>query len=330
MQRICVSIVALLEKELVPTITDLLQKAVFPEQLHFSIVVQDEQDPYEKINELIKRYKADLSYTFLTLEECRGVGYARSIAQNAMKDEDEFFLQLDAHTRAEDAWDSTLVEWYNKEGWSVDYRFIYSTYPETYGYVSDLPADTNINDLFTNPARSIYYQKPIPGSLPSGAFREMIKLTYQDDKLNNYIVSRVPWDPDMEARNHQYFCAGFAFGRSEYFKDVPVDPSYSYTGEEVTTSIRFFAQNTKIIEPYKNVFYHDYEGNRFGRRPSWFVDDNDQFIDQKAKIPFLEFEEQSRKRLTEFMKDDIGDIYSVNHLLIRDFYLKYVENYQFS
>lgn len=327
--KIFVSIVGLLETELVPTIKDLLSKAAHPERLHLSVVSQHYLNQFEEILKLTQRYNAELSYKHLSLWEVRGTGLARSLAQEPLDYQHEFFLQIDAHTRAQKEWDNVLVEWYNKEGWSVDYRFIYSTYPETYGYISDLPPETNIDELETDEDKIIYYQKIVPGSLPSGAeFREMIRMKYEDDQLNNYVIERIPWNPDMDARNHQYFCAGFAFGRAEYFIDVPQDPGYSYTGEEIARSIRFFAANTKIIEPYINPFYHDYEGNLFGRRPSWFVNgDKDYFAHEKAQIPFMEYEEKSRERLSKFMKDELNDSYSVNHKLIDNFYDKYVYKY---
>lgn len=300
MEKIFINIVALLEAELKPTIKDLLENAAEPSRLHFSVVVQDEESQEQWLRELIKFYGATLTYKFIPLEKVRGIGYARSLAQEPLSLDYEYYLQLDAHSRSNEEWDNRLIQWHNTDGWDVDGKFIYSTYPKVYGYVNDLGSDVDIASLITDKGQSIYYENEIglDGTKYNKAMLQLGKKL--DENGHGYEVKRVPWVKDIKKRNHQLFCAGFAFGRTEHFLDVPYDPNFFYTGEELSMAYRFFSKNVKIIEPYENLFYHDYYGHKNGRRPSWYVEQGDDFSEQKAKINFYELEDQSRKRLELF------------------------------
>ena len=319
MEKIFVNVVALLEEELKPTIKDFLANASDPSRLHFSIVVQDTEDPASWLRELMRFYKATMSYKFIKLEDVRGIGYARMLAQESLTLDYEYYLQIDAHSRSSDEWDNRLIQWYNTEGWDVEGKFIYSTYPQTYGYVSDLESDVDVSKLITDKEQKIYYQNNVSDDKLKYS-KTMLKLVKSNDE---YQTTRVEFSKDLKKRNHQLFCAGFAFGRTEHFLDVAYDPNFSYTGEETTMAIRLFKNNVKIIEPFENILYHDYYGHKYGRRPNWFVEQGSHFEDAKKLIPFETFEAASKQRLDLFLGGYIDEKYGVTKEVVQKYYDTY-------
>lgn len=330
MEKIFINVVALLEEELKPTIKDFLANASDPSRLHFSIVVQDTEDPESWLKELMKFYKATMSYKFLKLEDVRGVGHARALAQEPLTPDYDYYLQIDGHSRSSEEWDNRLIQWYNTEGWDVDGKFIYSTYPKTYGYVSDLPSNIDLQAMVLNKDQTIYYQNDgyndTSGDVTVTKYtKTMMKFESKGDGVEDYHYEtvRVPFAKDLVKRNHQVFCAGFVFGRTEHFLDIPYDPNFSYTGEELTMAIRLFKNNVKIIEPYENLLYHDYEGHAKGRRPSWFAEQDDKFDAAKEIIPFMEFEKASAIRLSLFLDGHLDEQYGVSKEIVKKFYQTY-------
>ena len=306
MEKIFISVVGLLESEIKHTVKDFLSNAASPERLHFSIVVQDEEDPAEWFREIIRFYNATMTYKFMPLSEVKGVGQARSLAQKTLTLDYEYYLQIDAHSRAAEEWDNRLIRWYNLDGWENESKFIYSTYPKTYGYVSDLGSDVDIPSLVTNKTQKIYYENNIDlDGVPTA--KVMLK---RGVKFNEHVL-RIPFVNDFEQRNHQLFCAGFAFGRTEHFLDVPYDPNFCYHGEELSMSIRMFIKDIKVVEPLENLIYHDYYGHVNGRRPSWFVEQGEMFKEQKSQIEFFEFDDRGRRRLELFLDGYLDTPYGV-------------------
>lgn len=323
MEKIFVSVVGLLEAEIKHTVKDFLANAASPERLHFSIVVQDENDPAEWFREIIRFYNATMTYQFLTLDKVRGIGHARSLAQKTLTLDYEYFLQIDAHSRAAEEWDNRLIRWYNLDGWENEGKFIYSTYPKTYGYVNDLGSDVDIAALVTNKTQTIYYENNIDLDgvpVPKVMLKRGVKL---DEHGHGFELLRVPFVKDFEERHHQLFCAGFVFGRTEHFLDVPYDPNFCYYGEELSMAIRMFGKNIKIIEPMENVLYHDYYGHINGRRPSWYADQGDMFKEQKAQINFYELEDQGRRRMELFTDGYLNEPYGVTKEVIENFNKKF-------
>lgn len=325
MEKIFISIAGLCEAELIPTVTDFLENAGDATRLHFSIVAQDTVDRESELKSLMRYYGATMSYQFLTLKEVRGIGYARMLAQKPLTLDYEYYLQIDAHSRASDDWDNVLIRWYNTEGWENDTKFIYSTYPKTYGYISDLGPGIDVASLATDKSIKIYYENNISFDSSNNKVKErnMLKLSKTSSEGYGYDIKRVPFVRDFEKRNHQYFCAGFVFGRTEHILDVPYDPNFFYHGEEITMSIRFLQKGIKIVEPMENLIYHDYFGHVNGRRPSWYAEQGTLFEDEKSQIDFYNLEELSKARVDLFMDGYLDEPYGVTKPVIDKFYSTY-------
>lgn len=306
MQRIFINIASLLDSELIPTIKSALRQAASPDKLHFSVVVQDIADNFEEINSVIKEYNAGLSYKFIKLEDVRGVGYARSVANEFLSSEFEYYLQIDSHTRFAKEWDIELIAIYNQEGWDNECRFIYSTYPQFYGYVNDLGPDADINSLATDENNAIYLASPL--TMKPICTNKIIKEPDSEYPKPHPFA----YDDDFNTRITQYMCAGFAFGRAEYFMDVPIDPSYAYTGEEISISMRFFNKDIKVVCPTIIPLWHDYDGGKHKRRANFYVDQEDYMRHAKMRINWIKLEKDSKQYLNKFLNGEIEGAFGMS------------------
>lgn len=315
MQRIFINLASLLDSELIPTIVSALKRAADPKSLFFSIVVQDSNDPKEKIEEIINSYGAKMSYKFLELKEVRGVGYARALANQELTSDYEYYLQIDSHSRFAKEWDIDLIAAYNQEGWDNECRFVYSTYPRHYGYVSDfakLP-----DNLITDDNNTIYITTDKELN-PSHINKVNI-----DPETRSHTVCPILWEDDFTTRTTQYICAGFIFARSEYILEVPTDPNYSYTGEEISYSIRFFARDILIVTPPLIPVWHDFHGQDKFRRANFFTDQKGFLFLEKEQVDWLSLEKKSVTYLEEFMYGKLPEPFGVTEEII----LQYIDKF---
>lgn len=257
-----------LDTELIPTITDLLEKADDTTRITLSIFCQDVKSPYKKIKKLITKYGAKLKFEYVDDTQIAGVGYARLQASNALIPKiHKYYLQVDSHMRAIDNWDTMLITEYenSKKHWKD--KIVFSAYPASYTY-------ENKKLVFENDKNLPWSMQVVKnnGDYPyHGAFKK-----YNGGEFG-------------ELTN--YFCGGFAFGDSKIFADNRYYPEIFYMGEEAIMSIRLYSDNVKIIAPAKNFFYHDYDGGLEGRRVSFFANQEDptnvyykDLIDLDAKL----------------------------------------------
>lgn len=315
MQRIFINLASLLDSELIPTIVSALKRAADPKSLFFSIVVQDSNDPKEKIEEIINSYGAKMSYKFLELKEVRGVGYARALANQELTSDYEYYLQIDSHSRFAKEWDIDLIAAYNQEGWDNECRFIYSTYPKHYGYISDLDGITD--NIITDDNNTIY----ITSSQQSNPTH--INKVNIDSETRLHTVCPILWEDDFITRTTQYICAGFIFARSEYIIEVPVDSTYSYTGEEISYSIRLFARNILIVTPPIIPVWHDFHGQDKWRRANFFKDQKGFLFLEKQQIDWISLEKKSVAYLEEFMHGRLPEPFGVSEEVILDYINKF-------
>lgn len=89
---IFISIASYCDPELLPTILDAYDKAKHPESLHFGILDQSTSDSYDNL----PLWRDQIRYVWMKARDARGVGFARSIIQGMVEDED-YLLQIDSH-----------------------------------------------------------------------------------------------------------------------------------------------------------------------------------------------------------------------------------------
>jgi len=121
---IFVSIACFMDRDLVHTINDLFSKARRPERVHVGVCLQDdpERDRFTTLSRFRQVRVDRLPYT-----EALGPIYARARCEALIGDED-FFFQIDCHSRFFPDWDTILVEEFRR-GQDLSDRPVISHYP---------------------------------------------------------------------------------------------------------------------------------------------------------------------------------------------------------
>lgn len=103
--KIFVSIACFMDNDILNTIDDCLKKAENPDNIVFGICFQhDPDDDYLKIYDNNPQFRIHRMHW----NQAKGPTYARYFCSKLLKDE-EYFLQIDCHTRFFDKWDSKII-----------------------------------------------------------------------------------------------------------------------------------------------------------------------------------------------------------------------------
>ena len=276
MDKIFVSIASYMDLELTQTVFSALSQSKDPSRLFFSVFSQDIDSEHPKLENLFDMFNVyGFDYKKISYVDAKGVGFARAKAQESLTSEFKYYIQVDSHTQFIENWDEKLIKDYiDIENFWKD-RIILSSYPGTYVYNES----GNIQVSSESTPTCLRVQ---PSTNKDIVFEPKYTTYYGDDN----------------GAYHGYFCAGFVFGRSEYFIEVPYDPHIYFNGEEQTLSIRFFCNDIKIIAPKNNYVYHHYTGTKRSRHwestPGW-----------------VELDEKSKERLRMFFAGDSLDGFGI-------------------
>lgn len=226
MKAILVEIASYRDDELPKTIASLLERAAHPERLRFAIVHQYGPETEHLLNE----YRDDKRFRIVEMSwrEARGVGAARLRTNELYADED-FYLQIDSHMRAEQDWDVRLEsEWSNLE----DERAILSSYPPAYKY------DDDDNEVYvaSNPNRLVVHQIHA-GFIPIFFGKEL---------------------PDETSALGAFVAGGLQFGPGRVCEEVPYEPRICFIGEEFVHALRLHAAGYRVYTVRDQVLHHLY------------------------------------------------------------------------
>lgn len=229
--KIFVQIAAYRDPECQWTVKDLFEKAAHPEQITVGICWQSIQDEDQDCFEVITR-PAQVRTVHFDARESKGACWARHQTQTLWQGE-EFTLQVDAHMRFEDHWDSKLLAMYHAIG---NPKSVMTTYPPGY----------------TPPEK--YGPKPQAYKIVAKEFNNhhIFTMTSRRQPLDN-----LPERPPPGA----FLGACFLFGPASIIKDVPYDPYLYFFGEEISLAVRLWTHGYDIHYPNLPIAYHDWQRN---------------------------------------------------------------------
>lgn len=272
-KSIYVAIASYMDQELYQTVYTMFEQADNPQNIFVSIYAQDEehvelQPIFDQFN--IKKF----NYEKVPKEVARGVGSARAKTQKLLNSNfHKYYLQVDSHTVFGPSWDTRIIADYERLR-PIWKRYILSSYPQGYEYTED---------------GNIFF---VEDSIPA------VEVHSCENMFTRFEANYTEYLGEEFGQESGYFCAGQAFGYSEYFEAVPYDPSIYFQGEEQTLSIRFFDQDIKIVAPPNLYLFHDYVGHKRGRHwdknPDWQT-----------------WEGLSQYRLMRFYEKQIDDIFGL-------------------
>lgn len=277
---IFVSIASYSDPVLPFTIRRALERARWPDSLHFGIV---DQSPSELLYVPAPEIPADqISLVHINPVQTRGACWARALAQNFYRGQ-KWFLQLDSHMEFEQDWDAILIGQAESIQASQP-RFVISSYPAPFVFENGEPVRKPTTQKIL--AHLVKPTSTFDGSSPVLSFHA------------------VPVERDAPVRGF-HLGAGCVFAPGEFAHRFPYDPWYYFHGEEQALAIRLFTHGWDIFHtsglPISHL-YNDVEGNN--RRPMhWNAED-----DAKRAVRWTALDLRSKARLASmlFEGNDLG------------------------
>lgn len=248
--RLFVSIANYRDSETPHTVQDLLAQALRPERVVVGVLSQVmpgvDEDCLASGGAQVKQACTLASASF-------GACWARSQILTTLREDEDYVLQIDSHSRFEYGWDERLLKMLAR---CPSPRALLSTYPLAYTPPREL-APSGISVLTAHRFNR------------KGVLRPMAK------------VSRARWSAP---RPNAFLGANFLFGPACAFDEVPYDPYLYFLGEEISLAVRYWTHGWDIYCPDEPVMYHDY-GRRGGERPRHWVDNRIALgLDRKSMI----------------------------------------------
>lgn len=238
MNTIFVAIACYLDYELKHTILDCINKAKYPENLHFGVCLQ--YDENEGTNEHVLDFlesKLPIKILKYPYTESNGGCWARNLAQS-LYDGETYHLQVDSHTRFIHNWDEIVINDYN-ELKKIVAKPLISFLPPCYSRMDDKGIDFDFKHI------------------------------HELDKINHpkfeYITDEY-WPSYGGYSNEQHtgykpssviiLYGGFVFSEGSWVVEIKQDPEHYYTGEELALTVRSYTKGYDIFTPSHIVAWH--------------------------------------------------------------------------
>lgn len=225
--RIFVSIAAYRDTETRNTINDLFAKATNKTRVFVGVLSQI--DPRTDMNLLIG-VRSNVREMVLDSREAKGCTWARNIILTQLRKDEEFVLQIDAHSRFDQGWDNQVLKEFTSIGKD---KAVLTAYPPAFKV--DTPLDTRPKHIHMK-FRDIH---------SSGLPVFLSDLSY-------------PQTLPEEPRLTPAVSAGCLFGPKEVFDEVQYDPYVYFFGEEQSYAIRLYTHGIDSYVPRQSFMYHLY------------------------------------------------------------------------
>ena len=228
------------DKELQPTLFDLVNTANCKEELRIAVAWQ--HDDKEKLNfDFIK--KEGIEIIDIPMEKSRGCNWARGLLQERWLGE-PYTLFLDSHHRFVPGWDSQLVEMYQ----SLKEKEVAK--PLITAYLPDYDPKNDPDGRLFNPLK-IEFKEREQGLLFYLHSREMRPLAQPSSPIPAHFTS-----------------LHFLFTEGKFNEEIVFDPNIYFFADEVAIALRAFTRGYSLFQPHKVLGWHLYE-RRTTRIPHW-------------------------------------------------------------
>lgn len=240
MSTIFVQIASYNDDELTKTINDCVLKSSGKNDIYFGI-----HECYIDNKTIFNNPNIKIAYS--KAPENLGVGKSRYLANKFYNNED-YYLQIDSHTRFRKNWDDLAITNLNKY-WESENICILTGYPPAYWYEDDGKEVLDLNAKTTN-----------------------IKLKRDKKQIDAFKNARIVDQhgvPNDNTYCSESISAGFIFGKGEIHKVVQ-HPGIFYYGEEFVRAASFYTHGYNLMYPDIPLVFHLY-GNHSKRIPCWIT-----------------------------------------------------------
>ena len=235
--RIFVSVASYRDSECPWTLADMFAKAQVPDRVFAGVLWQMAAEDPEEWCRLPDR-PGQIRTIRVDAADSMGVCWARSRIQCELMQGEDYYLQIDSHSRFAPGWDTALLAMLAA---CPSPKPVLTTHPVRYD-----PPDTRTHNLL-----------PI---LIASSFNEAGVLI---PKGKGFAPSDLPGHPLPTA----FFGGGGTFAAADMVREVPYDPNLYFQGEEITMAVRLWTHGYDLFSPNAVLLYHDYSDR--GRRRHW-------------------------------------------------------------
>lgn len=281
-KTIYIAIAAFNEIFIEQTIKSAMSMAQFPDRLRFGVFSLNSDGRI--FNSLQKENVKILNAQY---EHLLGVCFSRINALSFFNNED-FFMQIDAHMLFGKYWDSELIKSY---------------YDIVQNEKCEHPLITTRVPWWTSGKNNeiLYYD-------PNKKIKQPILYIDKNSYKHTNIPDIIGADPFTEWGNNLYkehfaFSAHFAFTSSSFIYDIMPDMNLMFVGEEITTSLRAWTRGYRIFSIPKNIVWHyNKKLNPIKNNPSLYKNDR---LNIQTSIFYKEKDIVARKRVKEILTGEI-------------------------
>ena len=264
--QIFVSIASYRDAECDKTIDSIYRQAKNPNLIYVGICQQntkEDRDCYDNLPNFVP--KENVSIMRLSNYDARGPTHARYLCSK-LWNKQEYYLQIDSHTKFVKDWDEKLKESINSCGDSS--KSVISYFP---------PAEYNNKNTETTNK---------PTEAPSN-YNGNIPYTCDATIDSNGIVrakSANPIKPPKKCMKIPHLAAGMLFLKSDFLDEVPFDPwlPHVFEGEEMLLSARLWTNGYDFYLPNENICFHLYSEHQKNtqKRPLYWEDVNGEAVNK--------------------------------------------------
>ncbi|MBF0181862.1 MAG: hypothetical protein HQM03_17735 [Magnetococcales bacterium] len=236
---IFVSIASYRDSECAWTLRDLFAKAADPGRVWAGVLWQivPEEDGEEFIR-IPAEWAGQVRGRVIHVAESRGACWARHRIQEEFFRDEDYYLQIDSHTRFDPGWDEQLI---GMRAACPSARAVLSTHPNRY----EPPDERFVRGYPHLRARKFNRDGVL---VPQGEY--------------------VALDARPEApRPSAFIGGGLLFGPGSMVREVPYDPYLYFHGEEISMSVRLWTHGYDLYTPNSIILYHNYSDQV--RRKHW-------------------------------------------------------------
>jgi hypothetical protein len=240
--RIFISIASYRDPELQWTIKSAIENANNPDNLYFGVVHQGVDSELFDIQAI-----KNMSLIKMHPKDAKGAGFARAKAMELYSGQ-EYFLQIDSHTRFVPGWDAISIDQLNRaKNISGHSRVLLSYFPAPY-------------EPERNGGMFLVKNNPKIKSYPT---RQRILL----NKRKQWTAERFEFDSKLKENPElsETVLGGFIFSDALIVNEVPYDSEISFFGEEVCFAMRSWTRGWDIYSPSKNIVYHFYSRGGYSK-----------------------------------------------------------------
>jgi hypothetical protein len=230
-KTIFVSVASYNDRQLISTLKDLYETADNIGRIVVGVHLQDNEEYYQ---ELLNQHFPNIKIIFTKAEESRGVVWAREKIKSELFNQEDYFLQIDAHSRFKFGWDNILIN----QIINLNNKSLISTYPNEFSL--DDTDRVYISKLSTNAPLRI---------------KKFFSEDLYDNRLNPENKSSLG---EYEVADSKWIAGGFIFAPREWVEQVKFSDEIVCKGEE---DIQFFLSYLKgwnVKLPSEAVVWHNY------------------------------------------------------------------------